>query len=842
MEGIKELVSETLNPWLAKNSIITSIDWVKPMYEGTGNSRKNVNKNFEQLISVNKPWDLIIIDEAHYVSTEANRSDLARALQDKCYGMLLLTATPHSGNPEHFFNLLNILEPFMFQEADDLNKPDARERIEKIMIRRGKETIFKLEDSKLIKKFKDRVPHPIEIEFSKEEKELYDLVSEYTSENWTKLSRKRKISASDRNIGKFILTLVQKRMVSSLYALKETLGRRIESIIETRTLNKFESLNKKAVKSLLKTYEQEEYIEDEDKEFVENYLETRNLQGVYAERTNEVKTLRELLEKCEKLISEGKDSKLTWLKDFLKKIFNNNPAEKVIIFTEYRDTLNYIKNSLENKFLSHEIVVIHGGMPLGENEDEPGSKLYAEKRFNDPDTRVLLATDAASEGLNLQKYCHIMVNYELPWNPNRLEQRIGRIHRYGQKYNAQIYNLMIKESKEAEIFKRLQDKIEIIRKQLGNMAEVLGILEKISIDDLILTVLNKNLDNEKAREATEKELKKMEAIAEKISKTQFLSGCKQFSEQEIINSHQVIAESQKAIPDYKDIKTFVELFLNVYGKNERNREDGTILHKTNDKEVYKLIVPPVIQDDKLPKIYSRITFKRDISNKDWDRKNEPEFIAFGHPLLERMVYFCREKNFFELSSKISCIVADYNGGPGIIFNFILKFEDNHGKSIREELETVFVDIYENVNYELGKDLVFKDSQAQNNINQETISLIRKKSERLKQIAESFIRNKYQEYYERVAIKRNQEIDILLSDLNKFDRGIKERFEMQLREVSPDQLTLFDDPISKGKKTRIENQQKMHELKIMERKTEIENMKLSGFPAPELLNMVLVTNL
>ena len=132
------------------------------------------------------------------------------------------------------------------------------------------------------------------------------------------------------------------------------------------------------------------------------------------------------------------------------------------------------------------MVEIHGGMPLGENDQEEGSKLYAERRFNEPDTRILLATDAASEGLNLQRHCHIMVNYELPWNPNRLEQRIGRIHRYGQKRTVQVYNLMIKDSKEAEIFKILQDKIEIIRRQLGNMAEVLGVLDRVSLDELML--------------------------------------------------------------------------------------------------------------------------------------------------------------------------------------------------------------------------------------------------------------------------------------------------------------------------------------------------------------------
>src|SRR5439155_3662188 len=193
-------------------------------------------------------------------------------------------------------------------------------------------------------------------------------------------------------------------------------------------------------------------------------------------------------------------------------LFAQDPTEKVIIFTEYRDTLEYLKAKLEKEWFlgPKSIVVIHGGMPLGEDENEVGSKLYAERRFNEPDTRILLATDAASEGLNLQRYCHIMVNYELPWNPNRLEQRIGRIHRYGQRRIARIYNLMIKGSKEAEIFKRLQEKIEIIRKQLGNMAEVLGVLERISLGDVIMRVLDRAVDVADVKAIADEELKRME--------------------------------------------------------------------------------------------------------------------------------------------------------------------------------------------------------------------------------------------------------------------------------------------------------------------------------------------
>lgn len=839
MEGIQELVDENLNPWLAKNSIVTSIDWIKPQYEGTGSARRNINKVFDQLMKVEKRWDIVIVDEAHYVSTTANRADFAKAIQERCDSLLLLTATPHSGNPEHFFNLLNLLDPFMFARAEDLDRSDARERVDKVMIRRGKETIFEINsEGKLVKKFRDRQPQSIEIDFSKEERKLYEAVSEYTGEGWAQLNRKRKISEAERNAGFFLLALVQKRMVSSLAALRETLRNRIESIVESRTTTRING-DSRQIARLLKDYDRNEYMEDEERERVERYIETRRIQSIYAERTTEVKTLRDLLESAEKLIYRKQDSKLKWLSEFLEKLFTHDPSEKVIVFTEYRDTLNHLKSELEKKwFLGPDsIVVIRGGMPLGEDENEIGSKLYAERRFNEPDTRILLATDAASEGLNLQRYCHILINYELPWNPNRLEQRIGRIHRYGQRHIAQIYNLMIKGSKEAEIFKRLQEKIKIIRKQLGNMADVLGVLDRISLEDVIMRALDKSIDISEVAAIADEELKRLERIAEEIRKTQFLSGCRQFTREDIRNAENAIEDSQKAIPQHKDVQAFVETFLHVFGN-----QDGRRLHPTQHKGIYRLQVPFVIQDDKLPKTYSRVTFERAIATADWPRNQEPEFVAFGHPLIERMVQYCRVSRAADLEGRVSCLVVDYAGLPGVIFNYVLRFEDKIGRVIREELEPVFVEQEGEVLPGLGRKLYLAPSLPQVEPSRETISLIRARIITLRQKAENFIRSHYQEYYQRVEARRNEDVAILLEDLERFDQGIVEHLQGRLRQISDPQALLFDDieeSTIKGQRTRIENQLKIHAHRMAERRAEVENMRLGAFPAPALLNLVIV---
>jgi hypothetical protein len=479
-------------------------------------------------------------------------------------------------------------------------------------------------------------------------------------------------------------------------------------------------------------------------------------------------------------------------------------------------------------------------MPLGEDDEEAGSKLYAERRFNEPDTRLLLATDAASEGLNLQRYCHTMVNYELPWNPNRLEQRIGRIHRYGQRHTARIYNLMIKGSKEAEIFKLLQQKIEIIRKQLGNMAEVLGVLERISLDDVILRILDRTVDLSDVAAIAEQELKRMDEVAESLRKTQFLSGCRQFTQADIRHAEQAIADAQKAIPQHRDVQAFVETFLRVFGDPGANDNDGRKLKPTKSKGVFSLVVPSVIQDDKICKRYDRVTFDRAIATSDWPHREDPEFLAFGHPLLERMVHYCRVTRAAELGGKFTCFVTDYAGLPGVIFNFLLRFEDKVGRVIREELEPVFVDEEGSVQHKLGRRLFLAAEVPHAEVNRHALTRLGGEIARLKHEAESFIRLQYQDYYHRAEAKRDDDIAILIEDLERFDQGTREQLEERLRHIGQGRLVFAEDSGTKGQRTRIENQLKMHAHRMRERREEIEKMRLGAFPAPELLNMVVVT--
>jgi hypothetical protein len=280
--------------------------------------------------------------------------------------------------------------------------------------------------------------------------------------------------------------------------------------------------------------------------------------------------------------------------------------------------------------------------------------------------------------------------------------------------------------------------------------------------------------------------------------------------------------------------------LRVFGDHGSGERDGRKLHPTNRKKIFRLLVPSVIQDDKLPRAYARATFERSVATADWPRNEEPEFLAFGHPLIDRMVHYCRVTKSAELGGKLACMVADYDGLPGVIFNFLLRFEDRVGRIIREELEPIFVDVKGALDSELGPRFYLGSTLPQREPNRDTLGIIQSQIATLQQAAEAHIRAQYKEYYQRVECKRDEEIGILREDLERFDRGVMEDLNTRLNAVRGEQPQLFDDAAIKGQRTRIENQIASHRHRMNERRSEIEQMRVGAFPAPQLFNMVIVT--
>jgi len=426
------------NPWDRENQIITSIDFAK---------------QDEILASLSSShFDLVIVDEAHKMSAyqygdkthKSKRYKLGETLSHITEHLLFLTATPHKGDPENFRLFLDLLLPGFFATSELLEK-SIENKDNPLFIRRLKEDLKDFEGKPL---FLPR--HVKTIKFSikqnsPKEVELYNKLSRYVEQQYNKALSKNK----RRNIA-FTLVILQRRFASSIYALYRSLSRRKKKLEEL--LNNVEDENLRNRKVF--DFEEIEDLSEEERWKEEEIWETLSVAENREELRKEIKTLEELINLSKEIIETEEEVKLKQLKETLTELNEKFPHEKVIIFTESKDTLDYLEGKI--KQWGYSVITIHGGMGLEE-------RIKAEAIFRN-EKQVLIATEAAGEGINLQ-FCHLMINYDIPWNPNRLEQRMGRIHRYGQTKEVFVFNLVNADTREGQVLSRLFDKLEQIKMQ-----------------------------------------------------------------------------------------------------------------------------------------------------------------------------------------------------------------------------------------------------------------------------------------------------------------------------------------------------------------------------------------
>jgi SNF2 family DNA or RNA helicase len=446
-----------------KSLVFTNQDFIRGIFIVSVDFAKQPDKK-EIISSIN--WDLVIFDEAHKLSARAyglfgyrkkktQRYKLAEELAKKSKHLLLLTATPHTGHTDKFIFLLRLLDENLFSEGLAAFKIDP-EKIREILIngpvpmflRRLKTEFKDLSGKKLIP---ERKVITVKFELTREELELYKEMSKYIKFLYRQARQSRNYW--------LVMLIFQKRFASSLYAAKRSLERRLSAL---RELDRNKS--RKALR---------QNSGDLDLDYDTDLAENSILSQVYVHDKEvieqEISYVRNLLEKFE--IFSGQDTKLQKLIDILKSIKEKNPNEKIVIFSEYKDTIEYLQENLS--IAGFRCRVIHGSMPY---ED----KLKELEAFKTSDTDVLLATDAAGEGIDLQDICHIMINYDIPWSPVKLEQRMGRIHRYGQHKTPYIYNFVAINTAEGLVLGKLLEKLEEIRKFLGE--KIYDIIGEI-IDD-----------------------------------------------------------------------------------------------------------------------------------------------------------------------------------------------------------------------------------------------------------------------------------------------------------------------------------------------------------------------
>jgi superfamily II DNA or RNA helicase len=460
-------------------------------------------------------WDLVVVDEAHKLSAnyfgnkvnKTKRFQLGELLGGITRHLLLMTATPHNGKEEDFQLFMSLLDSDRFYgkfrggERSGAHKVDVTD----LMRRMVKEDLLKFDGSPL---FPERIATTASYKLSDREAALYEAVTSYVKEEMNRADQLQD-GARKGTVG-FALTSLQRRLASSPEAIYQSLKRRRLKLSRRVEEEKLRARGQSAAARLAETvpingkqgspedvWESADALTPEDyEEFEEAVVDQATAAQTIVELEAEIFSLQALEEQARQVVHSGQDRKWDELSRLLQDTPEMRDAEgrqrKLIIFTEHKDTLNYLAVKIRGLIGTEEsVVMIHGGV---KREDR---RKVQELFRNDPATRVLLATDAAGEGVNLQN-ANLMVNYDLPWNPNRLEQRFGRIHRIGQTEVCHLWNMLAKETREGDVFQRLFEKIEIERAALkGRVFDILGeVFEERSLKDLLIDAIRYGDDPE----------------------------------------------------------------------------------------------------------------------------------------------------------------------------------------------------------------------------------------------------------------------------------------------------------------------------------------------------------
>ncbi len=447
------------NPWQERDQVITSVSWVSLVED----ARESLLRS---------RWDLIIVDEAHKMSAPAeDRKTYAYRLGESLSRMtdhfLLMTATPHKGDQDHFRRFLALLDPDVYGSIQSLQHA-MREHEAPFYLRRTKEALVTFPDpetGEVHKLFTKREVRTAAFDLDGDELDFYDELTRYVEDQ--SIAAASEPSARGRAVG-FTMALLQRRMASSVYAVRRSLERmrdRREKILEDPEAHRREQIERRVPEDF------EDLTEEEQLRIVVQ-LEGEVLSADPAVLRDEIGRLTRLTDQAKVLESRDAQSKLVKLRSVLTEhgLFAD-PRMRLLVFTEHKDTLDYLAGDgrdhrplgkLREWGLS--LTQIHGSMKIGDR-DTPGSRIYAEREFKES-AQVLVATEAAGEGINLQ-FCWLMINYDIPWNPVRLEQRVGRIHRYGQEHDCLVINFVAQNTREGRVLQKLLDRLREIRRELG---------------------------------------------------------------------------------------------------------------------------------------------------------------------------------------------------------------------------------------------------------------------------------------------------------------------------------------------------------------------------------------
>ena len=650
-------------------------------------------------------WDLVVCDEAHKMSATVfsgeakytKRYHLGQLLSGLTRHFLLMSATPHNGKEADFQLFMALLDGDRFEGKyrDGVHSADVSD----LMRRMVKENLRKFDGTPL---FPERIAYTVPYHLSPQEEALYKAVTEYVRNEFNRAEALE----NDKRAGTvgFALTILQRRLASSPEAIYQSLRRRRERL-ESR-LRELELLQRagefgKPVSQTLPsvpglTTEDVDDLEDAPDNEVEAAEEEILDQATAARSIPELRIEIDLLKTLEAqaltVRRSGADTKWTELSSLLGEIFTPvgqsgtprveepaapygsgqipppkpSPHQKLVIFTEHRDTLNYLEDRI-TRFLGRKeaVVIIHGG--IGREE-----RLKVQESFkHDPEVKVLLATDAAGEGINLQR-AHLMVNYDLPWNPNRLEQRFGRIHRIGQTEVCYLWNLVADDTREGDVYRKLLEKLEQARQALGG--QVFDVLGKLAFeaDGKVMTLRDLLIDAIRYGDLPETKAFLTTVLDMALDKThlqsllderQLVHDSMDASRVQRIREDMERADARRLQPHYIEsffLEAFKQLGGNAKQKEPRRFEVTHVPALVRNRDRLIGIGEPV-----LPR-YERVAFEKNLVAP----QGHPlaAFVCPGHPLLDAVIDLTLERNR-DLLKRGTVLVDERDTGttPRVLF-------------------------------------------------------------------------------------------------------------------------------------------------------------------------------
>lgn len=797
-------------------------------------------------------WDLVIFDEAHKLSAsyygrnikKTQRYELGELLAGCTRHLLLMTATPHNGNDESFQLFLALLDRDRFY-----GKPRGKigpSEVDDVMRRMIKEELLRFNGTRL---FPERRAYTLTFALSPAEMLLYEGVTEYVREQMNRADAL--LDSRKRTVG-FALTILQRRLASSPEAIYQSLNRRRKRL-EKRLEDERNGVPQPGIAETLQPYrvtgdvpdqylEEDEFPDREYEEIEEQLVDDATAARTIEELEEEIARLQSLVKQAHAVVQSEQDRKWETLREVLEENeYMKRPdgtRRKLIIFTEHRDTLTYLQNRISTLIGDPEAVIAFHG---GNSRDE--RKALQERFRNDPRTVVLIATDAAGEGVNLQN-AHLMINYDLPWNPNRIEQRFGRIHRIGQTEVCHLWNLVAEQTREGAVFERLFEKLERERATLGGRVfDILGAaFSERSLRDMLIEAIRYG-DNPETREAN---FQKVDGVLDHDKLESILRDnalCEQVMKPEALFA--VKEEMEKA-----EARKLQPLFVEAYFKEAFSQLRGELRLREPNRYEIRHVPAAVRQRDKrigtprqpVSRAYERVCFDR--QHMRMAGKPLAALIHPGYPLMRSVTDLTLEKTRPLLSRGAMLLnAADEGTEPyllALVDHSVRESQPAKGSDGVVSRRLNFCRLYPDGRAELGGYAPHLDLEPLGAADARRLGYLPGQSwlsdgveDRVLDFANSAL---VPDHFEQVDRRRRRVVDKTLA-------AVRERLTAELSRLQDryDQLT---DEVAKGRQPRVQPTNIRRQIdevaaRLKEREAELDNSRHLEAATPVLLGAALV---